>query len=1111
MKSDIIWIVLLASWLSFAGIDDAAAATRYQQSPADSTSQPQEQQPGDVEIPAEAAQLDNTAANLQNNGEFKLAAETWRELLDKFPEIDIANKARYYLGICLIKTDQYAAAEGELLKTVAEAGGDRNFSFMPEAHLWLGYAQYQLGKTLTGEEQAKKYAAAINTFTRLLNDYADTEWVDDALYFRAEVEYFAGDVNQSAATLQRLTSEFGDSRYHEKSLRDLAVTYSELAEYAQALDAYDRYVQTYADGEWIEQVQLDRAQTMVELGKAAEYAGAAEEAQRHFTTARDTLAGLAADEAFPARDEALFRQAFCSLRLGEIALAADLFATLVNDYPQSDLAPEAAISAGRYYFRAGNLEVAKQWLEQVRADQNQYSAEAVHWLARIGIIEKDYANVAEMALAAAESAADTPLALDLLMDAGDALFELPERRAEAAQIYLRGADEFPNHQLAPQALYNAAFATLLANQLDEAIELARRFETDFPDHDFLPDTQEVIAEAKYKAGELQASRQQFANLVERYADHPNLPRWINRVGLLHFQQEEFQQAIDWLAAQRSLLSGAAKAEASYRIGFSHFRLGQFQAALNELKQADEFSEDWGLADDSRLLLGRCFIELQDFDAAASALNDFEDAFPESDLTVEARYRLGETYFEQGQLAEARQQYDAVLQAGDTQFKPYAMYGLAWVDLKQENHQAAREAFDALVQEFPDHELHKDAVAGLGMTYRQTGDLEQSITRLNEYLSTDPPSAQRISALYERGLAEAELARWQEAQTTFQTLIEIAPEHSQADQFYYELAWADKQLGNAAAALTAFRTITQNHANSQRAPEAYFHLAAAAYDDGDYAKAIEGFEFTRTQATSDSLIEKSMYKLGRAYFQLQQYDEARQRFQDLVDNYPAGELAADALSMIAETHFKSRQNALAVTAFKKAIPEIEKSESALPDMNLLARLHGAQAANAARDYQTALDFALPILDQKPDWEFVPEVRYEIGAAHYGLKQTDQAVAQWNKIAEQFNHVGARARFMIGQALFGQQQYDSAINQFKLVLYGYGGDQASAETRHWQALSAYEAARCSYVRINDTTDAEMKRELGRAARSMFELYLEKFPGHDFEAEAQKGVSVLKKLGY
>ena len=203
--------------------------------------------------------------------------------------------------------------------------------------------------------------------------------------------------------------------------------------------------------------------------------------------------------------------------------------------------------------------------------------------------------------------------------------------------------------------------------------------------------------------------------------------------------------------------------------------------------------------------------------------------------------------------------------------------------------------------------------------------------------------------------------------------------------------------------------------------------------------------------------------------------------------------------------------MAVTAFRKAIPEIEKSESATPGLNLLARLHAAQAANAAKDYSAALEFAQPIIDNNPDWDFASEARFEIAMALKGQNKLNEAKQEFEKIVDGFDHVAARARFMVGQILFGQQDYESAIKQFKLVLYGYGGTQASDETKHWQALSAYEAARCSYVRINETNDANVKRMLGSNAKQMFQLYLERFPNHDFSEEAQKGVSVLEKLGY
>ncbi|NIL96413.1 MAG: hypothetical protein GTO62_04535, partial [Planctomycetales bacterium] len=45
------------------------------------------------EMSAEARSIADTAANLQNSGDFALAAEQWRLFVDKFPDVSMAPEA----------------------------------------------------------------------------------------------------------------------------------------------------------------------------------------------------------------------------------------------------------------------------------------------------------------------------------------------------------------------------------------------------------------------------------------------------------------------------------------------------------------------------------------------------------------------------------------------------------------------------------------------------------------------------------------------------------------------------------------------------------------------------------------------------------------------------------------------------------------------------------------------------------------------------------------------------------------------------------------------------------------------------------------------------------
>lgn len=1064
----------------------------------------------DRKIPVEAEQLFSNAGNLQNNKEYQLAAETWSQLLEKFPNTSLTNKARYNLGICQVQTRDYVGAVDSLEKTIESASDDPDFDFLQQTYLWLGFSHYTLGKSATEAEEIKSHLEkSISTFEKMPKTFPEGKYNDQALFYLGEAYYAIGSQDKSIAAQIKLIDDYAESQKREEALYNVAVTLSEQGQFTDSLTRYDQYLQEYANGNWADQVRIDRPSVLIQVARVAENAGDDQAALDNFKQAESQFSKLAGDENFPARDDALFKQAFCTLRQGRFEDAAVLYANLASNHPASKHAAESAISAGRFFYRANQLENAKKWLETVEKQANQFSLEATHWLCRIGITQSDFEGSANRAINALKSAGDDPLKVSLLMDAGDALYEIEGRRSEANEYYGKVYTDHPDHELAPQALYNSAFTFLVNGDYDQAVKTAELFEGKYANSDLFSDVREIVGDSQIKLSQFDEAEKTIQKNIASFSDHPGLDKWHNQIGLLRFLKDDYEGVITYLTGKVDQFENPAdKAEANFRIGASQFQIGSYNKAEEALSASIAADSKWSLADEAILLLGRTQYELQDYQKALTTLERVKSDFPESKLLDEVAYRVGEVFFDQKDYVKAREQY-ASIASENSDFLPYAIYGIAWADVKEEKFAEAAKGFTRLLDEFSDHTLANDALIGRGLSYRQAGEHKRAVDDLDAFLKTDPSDAQKESAMYEKGLAQVGMKDFDAAVDTFVAFKKAIPNSKLNDRVNYELGWAYKSLKKQNEAIEAFDEIATNYSGSSFAAEAHFHVAQDYYNNDKFKKAIEGFEFCRTNTQSDSLREKSIFSIARSYFQLKEYEEAKKWFDQQVEDFPNGELAADAYSMIGHSLHKSDNHVLAVKAYKVAIDEIPKSATATPGIELISRLHGAQSANRAKDYQSALEFAQPIVDENPDWEFAAEAWYEIGAAQNGLGDDKKAIAAWQNVVNEFNQTGARARFMIGEILFGQNKHDEAIKHFKLVTYGYGGDQANEQVKKWQAHSAYEAARCSFVRISETTDPTLRGKLIEDAKKMFTLVVDKYPNCTFVDDSKASLQKLKNL--
>ncbi len=1035
----------------------------------------------------EAERIYLDGRNYQNGGAFDLAAIEWAKLVKDFPQDPLADKAQHYLGVCLLKLDKPAEAEAALRAVVKNYP---KFDLMEDTLLSLGACQY--AQAVAGKKD--HYAAAGATFESLLKQYPKGRYVEEALYFAGESLYAQGKKPEAVAYYARLVSEFPEGKRLADALYAQGVAQEELGKFAEAGAIYDKFLASFGQSPLATEVKMRKAETVLQAGDAA--------------TAGRMFAEVAAVKDFAAADHALFRQALCEVKQDRYAEAGALYARIPTEFPQSPNAGEATIAAGRCFHRAEKYGEAAAWFEKAIAAGDRHAAEAAHWQCKI--LLKSGKPAEAVALAAKQLAAggESPFLVDLQLDHGDALFEIPDQRAEALAVYTKLADAQPEHALAPQARYNAAFAALDLKQYPQAIEQAARFLKAYPQDRLAADVTYVAAEAQLQLQNYAEAEKGYAQLLAIAQDHPDREIWQVRQGLVAHLQKKYPETIAILSPLvGQLKSPAAISEAQYLIGASQFQADQFAEAAKSLAASLAADPKSRQAPEALLLMARVQARGGDYAAAVASVERVLKEFPESPLLDQAHYRLGEFAYAKDDFAAAIAAYDRVLKDWpESPFAPYALYGKGWSQTKAKEFAAGADSFSQLLAKYPEHTLTADSLYARAMCRRQAGAAKEAIADLDAFLATMPAAARKSEALYEKGLAQAALGDQAAAAATFAAILEADPKFAATDKVLYELAWAEKSQNKHAEAAGHFARLSQEFGDSPLAAEAWFHVAESHYEKKDYAAAVKAYGQAQAKSPMGELAEKTAYKLGWAHYQQKEYDNALKAFTDQLAASGQGTLAADARFMQAECLFRMEKYADAYAAYQVAA----KEKASSPVIEVLTLLHGGQAASQLKNWDDAVSLLAAIPEKFPETPLLAEAMYELAWARQNAGQKAEALTDYEVAATKSrDHVGARARFMMGELHFAEKKYDLAIQEFRRAMLGYGGEQAAAETKNWQAKSGYEAGRCAEVQIAAAQDAAQKQQFVRDARQFYTFIVEKHASHELAAEAKKRLEALKSL--
>jgi len=1012
----------------------------------------------------------SSAANLHNLNEYGLAADEWSKFIKDFPQDKRVASAYYYLGICKLQLKDNDAA-GQMFEKVIgldpkyEAGG---------VQLNLGLAQFnsaRAGKTAL-------FAAAEKTFADALKAFPTGKHVPQALYYQAEALYAQEKRAPAVDLYRRFVTEFAADQLYPDALYALGVTLDELDRGKEADAVYVEFLTKFPQHALRTDVEVHRAEWLSKGGNV-------EEAEKLFAAA-------AAKPGYEDADYALLRQAGCLYDRKQYEAAATTYDSLPTRFPQSEYKTAAQLAAGKSHFYAGNYPVVAAKLTPLAGGKGEVAAEAAHWAGR-ALIKSKRTNEAFALLATAiKNTPTSKFASQLALDSADALYEQPQRRAEALAAYKAIFEKTPNDQLAPQARYLAAFTALELQRYDEAQTLAAEFLKNAPSGDasganFKNEVLFIRAEALLLAGKYDAATAAYDELLAAATRHPDRAKWIVRRALSLSLAGKHDAVLQALTKQIDALGEPTlKADALRLVGLSRQAMNDHSGAITDLRASLAAASDRPNSDDTQLALAESSRLAGDNAGAQAALSEFFAKYPQSKLRDTAEFRSAELAYAADDRQAAEAAYRRVLDSyPQSILVPYARYGLASTLLSRQDAAGAITAFDALLKSNPPAELAAKARYRRGVAHQQLKQWDLAIADLDEFLKSKPTLKEQVDALHVLGLCQEGAGKNDAALATFEKLLAADPKYEGAPKVLYEIGWIRKNAGQTKESAAAFARLSTGFPKNELAPEAFFHVGEEAYERKDYTPAYDAYyESFSKEGVSPVLAEKAIHKLGWTAFHLSRFDKAEEWFKYQVKNHPDGKLAQDALFMEGEALYKQKKYKEAIDAYAR----VKTPQN--PEFTTLALVHAGQAASQMEDWKTALQYLDAAVEKDPQSPQVPEINYERGFAKHKLGAIDEAVALYEKVTEATDlEVAARARFMVGEINFDKKNHAEAVKHFFKVAYGYAYPQ-------WQSRAQFEAGRCFEV-------------LGKldSAKKSYEEIVKNFPQ---SADAELAKKQLAKLG-
>ena len=979
----------------------------------------------------------------------------------------------------------------------------------------------------TSSDAAKTaYAAAAALQNREAWDLAADEWQgllaahpQDPLalkgrYYLAICQIKAGSWPEAARTLEAVITSRADPATIALARWELGRGLFQAAQAAPAPEAYAKAAGALKQF-------LDTSPAAPEAAEAAHLLGEALwQAGRRADAVAAWQAFVRDRAASPRLPEVLYALGVGQAETGDREAAAATLGRFAKEFPTHALAADVVLWRADLALKAGRRDEARPLLEQALATGGKGALRIAH---RLAALELD-AKRPEQALAAATRAlaaakglrdADPQTVAALELDRADALWELPDRRAEATAAYAAIADADPPSPAAATALGMLALGLLQAGKPGDALAradalLARHAAT--ASADTILDVKGVRAEALLALGRTADAAAAYRDLAATNRESPRRAAWQLREAAALAVERKWPEVHALLKETTTAPAGGAagltadqRAEALLLDATALVELKQPQPAAKLLAQIARSHGGWPRRDEALLLEVRALKEGGDVAAALAAAERLVKEFPAGKGGDVAWYRLGQLRQDAGRLDDA---ITAFMQSRrlkpDGGRAPWCLLATGWCHEAAGRLREAIQSWTECIDRHPDSTAATAAVLARGDARQRSGDFAGGRADAERILASASDTAARLDAAtigearFLQGLCLAGEKNHAAAETAFKRLLEEQPSFATADRVRFELGVAQSLGGRPADAAATFAELVKRHPQSGYAADAWMELGEARWAEGRWPAAAEAYEAALAAAGGATdrgpLVEQARHKLAWTFVMRKDHARAAEAFTAQLAAAPNGPLAADAQAMLGESLLALDRPAEAAQAFARAVADAGRLSS--DDMRAAAFIRAAEAAARERKWPESLALAERFLAANPAAPRAPEARYAAAWARQNLGRLDDALAGYRAVAEAGRtELAARARLMEGEVLFEQGQHKDAIKAFFKAAYGFGEQQAPASYHPWQAQATYEAARCF----------EVLRQPDQAAKLYAEL-VERYPRSELVAAARKRLDAL-----
>ena len=467
--------------------------------------------------------------------------------------------------------------------------------------------------------------------------------------------------------------------------------------------------------------------------------------------------------------------------------------------------------------------------------------------------------------------------------------------------------------------------------------------------------------------------------------------------------------------------------AYFELGDIKYRSKQYDDAIRDLNKLDFDQLPDNVSSEARFKLGYSYFTQKKFDKAYEQFNEVKKT--ENDYQFPASYYAGYINFEKGEYDRAY--YDFKRAEKNKAYASVVPSLLVKVLYKQGKYdELIRTAESALNDNGVRNKT--DIYLYLGEAYYQKKNYANAAGNYDKYLKANRTKPDR-DILYRIADTQQQAKAYDGAIDNFKQVALV--DDTLGQYASYQLGNLYLKTGNKAYALAAFKKASESHFNQQIEEEAFFKYAKLNFDLGNFDDAVNAIISYKEKYPQSDKIKNTDELLTQAYLNTKNYDAAIAHFEKLKNRSDIINRAYQKITFYKGTElFNDGQYYQAVQMFNKSLQ--------YPfDNNFVVKANfwNGEAYSIGRKYEEAVNAYAAVFRADPDGtspEYL-KARYGIGYAYFNQQDYEKALGHFKYYTETLERQGKGMNYgdalvRLGDCYYATKNYDLALATFDKVI-------------------------------------------------------------------------------